>query len=341
MLYVTTRNNQDAFTAQRALRENRGPDGGFYLPLRMPKFPPEELETLMMKPFNQRVAEVLNLLFGTKLSGWDVDFSVGRYPVRLAELRHRIIIAENWHNPEWCYARMERCLSEHIGGSGVEVADWVRIGIRIAVLFGIWGELFRKGIITLEHKVDISIVSGDFSAPIGAWYAKDWGLPIGNIVCCCNENSEIWNLICHGYLRTNVVSVPTSTPLADITLPEDLERLIHGCGSVQEVEQYLEACRRGDVYSPDEQVWAKMKDELFISVVSDQRVKETIPSVYKTHNYLMSPYTSLAYAGLLDYRAKKRKSRHAIVLSDISPICNAGIVADALGVSEKEINNYF
>ena len=44
MLYVTTRNDQEVYTAQRALREGRGPDGGFYVPFRDPVFPEEDTQ---------------------------------------------------------------------------------------------------------------------------------------------------------------------------------------------------------------------------------------------------------------------------------------------------------
>ena len=60
MLYVTTRNNRDAYTAQRVLRENRGPDGGLYVPFREPVFSREEIDALKEKSFHQCVAEVLN-----------------------------------------------------------------------------------------------------------------------------------------------------------------------------------------------------------------------------------------------------------------------------------------
>ena len=68
MLYVTTRNNRDAYTAQRVLRENRGPDGGLYVPFREPVFSREEIDALKGKSFHQCVAEVLNRLFNTKLT---------------------------------------------------------------------------------------------------------------------------------------------------------------------------------------------------------------------------------------------------------------------------------
>ena len=94
MLYVTTRNNRDAYTAQRVLRENRGPDGGLYVPFREPVFSREEIDALKEKSFHQCVAEVLNRLFNTKLIRWDVEFCVGRYPVRLVNLPQRIIAGE-------------------------------------------------------------------------------------------------------------------------------------------------------------------------------------------------------------------------------------------------------
>ena len=59
MQYITTRNHQDAYTAQRALRESRGPDGGMYLPFHAPSYSAEEWKKLASMPFGQRVAEIL------------------------------------------------------------------------------------------------------------------------------------------------------------------------------------------------------------------------------------------------------------------------------------------
>ena len=47
MLYATTRNSSEAFTAQRVLTGKRGPDGGLFVPYRIPRFSREEiLETV-------------------------------------------------------------------------------------------------------------------------------------------------------------------------------------------------------------------------------------------------------------------------------------------------------
>ena len=333
MLYVTTRNNRDAFTAQRALLENRGPDGGLYLPFHMPHFSGEEIQNLLEKPFNGCVAEVLNVLFRTELTSWDVDFSVGRFPVRLQTLHHRILVGETWHNPDWSFDCLVSNLALRLGSELQTPGDWARIGVRIAVLFGIFGQLRQSGIAT----ADISVVSGDFSAPMSAWYARSWGLPIGNILCCCNENNSVWDLLCHGQLRTDTVSVPTMIPEADAAVPEDLERLIFACGGTSEVERYLEVCRSGGVYTASESLIKRLQKGLYVSVISTERVKQIIPSVFRTHEYLLDPAGALAYGGLMDYRAKTGQTRHAVILSEKSPMKSLKTVAECLGVSEQEV----
>lgn len=343
MLYVTTRNNRDAYTAQRSLCEKRGSDGGLYVPFREPRFSAAEIDALAGKSFNQCVAELLNILFNTRLTSWDVDFCAGRYPVRLVKINQRILMGECWHNPEWKFHRMVQSLAELMRSDKDADAlpgDWAEVGVRIAVLFGICGELMRSGIVSREKPFDVSVVSGDFSAPMSAWYARKWGLPIGNIVLCCNENNSMWDLLHQGQLRTDGVSVETATPEADIVVPDGLERLVYGCGGYLEVQRFLEVCRRGGTYYPNEGVLAALRKGMYVGVVSQRRMRTTIPSVYGTNSYLLSPCGSLAYAGLLDYRARTGESRYALVLSEKSPACDLNTVADALGISPEELKQH-
>lgn len=333
MLYVTTRSNRDAFTAQRVLRDNRAPDGGFYVPLRMSAFSPEEIESLREKTFGESVALVLNRLFNLQLSGWDIDFSIGRYPIRLVPLRQRILGAEIWHNPQWSYDWVVTNLVSSLRNTTTVPGNWMKIAVRIAVLFGIFGDLMRKGI----ESADVSVVSGDFSAVVSAWYARAWGLPIRNIICSCNENKSVWDLICQGQLRTDTLSIPTATPEADVVIPENLERLILDAGGYEEVTRYLRCCREGRSYFPGDSVLARLRSGLFVSVVSSSRIESTISGVYRTSQYLMSPYSALAYAGLLDYRAKTGQTCHALVLSEKSPLADIDVVARAMQMRADEL----
>ena len=333
MLYLTTRSSRDAYTAQRALRESRGPDGGMYLPFRGPSFAPEDWKKLSAMPFGQRVAEILNRLFQMRLTCWDVDVCIGRNPVNIESLGHRTLVAELWHNPGQSYDYLARELAEQLLNESSCQSGWLSIALRIAMLFGIYGQLPGDS----SDPVAISVISRDFAAPISAYYARAWGLPIGNIVCCCNENSGLWELLRHGQLRTDTASVPTILPEADVAVPENLERLVYEAGGTDEVERYLARCRRGGTYAPSETVLAKMNRGLSVSVVSSSRISQTISSVYRTHRYVLSPGSALSYAGLMDYRAKAGQARNALILAEKSPVLDSEIAAAALNISRQEL----
>lgn len=341
MLYVTTRNNTDVFTAQRVLSESRGDDGGMFLPFHMPSFSEEEIKEFTQLSFNQCAARILNLLFRKQLTAWDLDFEIGRYPVRIHSLGQKMLIGECWHNPQWNMRRTTlRIIKLLNDGKDCASGDWTEIAAGIAVLFGMYSELVRNGHIEAGEKIDFSCVGGELTNCMCAWYARQWGLPIGNIIVCCNENSEIWNLICHGQLRTDTLAVSTLTPDADVAIPRGLERLIFACGGQSEVCRYLESCRRGEIYAPSDMVLTKIREGLFISVVSSQRIQNTVPAAYATHRYLMSPYTALSYAGLLDYRAKKGTLRSTIILAERSPLYDDVLTASALGVEPDTLKKY-
>ena len=333
MLYVTTRSNQEVYTPQRVLRENRGPDGGMFLPFHMPTLSAEEREALLTLPVNDCVCRVLNLLFRLNLTALDVDFAVGRHPIRLHTLPHRIFIGELWHNPSWDYAGLERSLREKLSADPENIGGWVKIAVRIAGLFGLFALLKEAGV----DQADVSVVSGDFSAPISALYARELGLPVRNVICSCNENHSLWDLICHGQMRTSSISTPTMIPEADVAVPEELERLIALRGGTRDVEDFLECCRQGKMYVPSDSLLGRMKEGLYVSVVSSVRLETTIPSVYRSHGYLMSAHTALAYGGLLDYRAQTGNTAAALVLSDNGPGKDARNVCRCLGILEEEL----
>lgn len=343
MLYVTTRSKRDAYTPQRILSQKESADGGLYIPLHDPHFSYGEIIALAKKPFSECVAEVLNLQFNTKLTAWDVDLAVGRYPVRMKQLNQRIVMGELWHNTQWTFYGMVNQLAGCIGAdqNADDLCDWASIGVRIAVLFGIYGELNRAGVAGWEQPIDVSVVSGDFSAVMSAWYARKWGLPIGSIVCCCNENGDLWNLFAHGQLRMDSSVKKTVLPDADVTIPDGLERLIHAVGGVNILNIYHQCRNRGVTFYAEDSFLQQLRQDTYVAVVSEPRILETIPKVYTTSGYILSAYDALAFAGLLDYRSRTASSRYALILSDRSPLCDASVVSGALNTTQKELKAYF
>lgn len=342
MLYVTTRGKTDVYTAYRTLGQNRGEDGGFFVPFQMPHLEREQIEELKEKTFGQTVADILNLFFKARLDGWDVDFCIGRYPTKLVAMSHRIIFAEVWHNPDLDFSRLVRNLTSRIRSTEDTVGaptNWAWIAVRIAVLFGIFGELMRFNAVDAEHPVDIAVPSGDFSAPMAVWYARSMGLPISNIICGCNDNGGIWDLLHHGEIHTDAVAEKTLTPAGDYAVPADLERLIYGTLGQEETGRFLEACAAGQTYYPPEPLFEEFRRGLYAGVVSNDRMESIIRSFYNTNTYMMDPYSALAYCSLQDYRTRYSETRTALVLCEKSPVHAAPIVARSLGISLEELSD--
>ena len=337
MLYVTTRNNRETYPISCVLTENRSPDGGFYIPASMPEFSKSEILSLGKKPYNTCVAEILNLFFDSNLSGYDLDFFIGRSSARLISLPHRIWIGESWHNLEGDFRRTELALYRKISGNPDGLpADWFRIALRIGVLFGYFGKLMRRNAVSWDCPLDLAVFSGDFTLPMAAYYARTMGLPIANIILCCNDNNNPWELLHHGQMRTNISVIVTDTPEGDYAIPTDMERFVQACGGSKEVTRYVSCVEEGRMYIPGDWVLEKMRTGVHASVVGADRVYNAVPNVYSTHGQLLDAYTALGYSGLMDYRAVAGESGHALVLSERGPGSDPRFFREAMGISQQE-----
>lgn len=326
MLYVTTRNQRDTYTPQQVLTRDRGSDGGLFLPQQWPEL---SLEALWKLPFTGRIARVLDILLDADISQWDVDFCVGRHPIVALDLPQKMTLLQCWHNQGREFAYLIRALASRLRRDGRAVAtDWMELAARLAVL----GAVFADDPGTVR---DIAVTAGALYGPVSAWYARQLGFPVGNIILCTNENGQIWELFHRGQLRTDAVSVATRTPLGDVALPGGLEWLIWAAGGTREVENYLDTVRRGGVYAPEEELLHAMGRGCFVSVVSQQRMGAELRGLY-ARDILLSPYDALCHGGVLDYRARTGENRPCLLLSARSPFLDREAVEEALGATLPE-----
>lgn len=336
MLYLTTRNRHDAYTVARVTHGERGADGGLYLPYRMPVFSAQEVAQLKEKSFGACVADVLNTFFSCRLTDREVDYLIGKNAVKFAEPGHRVVAAESWHNEGWDYGWLQQRLAERICPD-VPPTGWTRIGVRIAVLTGIFGQLMRMGITDGCSSVDIAVPAGDFEIPMSCWYARQMGLPVGYILCGCNENAAAWDLMHLGNLRTDAITVKTTTPEADCAVPEHLERLICAVLGPEEALHYSEVCRRGGNYQLVGPQLEALRTGMFAAVISKDRLNTLVHSFYRTCGYILGPYTALGYGAMLDYRGKTGENRPCLLLAEKCPSQDATVVCSAMDLTLRQL----
>lgn len=316
MLYLTTRNASDTYTSYRAIHSQQGMDGGLFLPFR---FPSVDMEQLKDKSFGSIVSEILGLFFYDKITFWDVEFCMGKRPVKIVELPQNISVVQLWNRETGDIAQLEQAIYAKLAGEQVDaVPSWPQIAIRIAFLFATFAELQKSG----QPAPDVAIPEGECRTLMAVRYAKAMGLPVGQILCGCPENSPLWELMHLG----------STKPVQD-TFPAELERLITACFGAGEAEKLHTAVTQKSAYTLPAWGADALREGISCAVISQGRINSAISGIYRSNGFVAGPFTAMSYCALQDHRAKTGGNRPTLILAGKSPLCHSAIVADALQVS--------
>ena len=304
MLYVTTRDDLTTYTSEQAIGERRAPDGGFYIPYKIPKLSYEELRFLRSMSPCDRVRSIARRFIRLPDKLLDAYTELGH----LCPMGDRVTLCEIF--PKGCGSFREYVsqLAERLCFSDHTSPLWLAISIRIGAVASAVVEMMVES----EH-LDIVMLSGDLFGPMTAYLAREMGLPIGDILCCCNENGFFWELLHHGMSRTDQLAVRSAIPEADTAVPEGLECLIALCCGREEVVRYLEAVRSGRPYVPGEEPLACLRSAFRATVVTDHGM---IRGAHRSRIVPVKADTALVLAGLLDHWALNGPRRHALVIAE-------------------------
>jgi len=337
MLYESTRSNRDAFTWPQVLRQDRAKDSGFYVPFRFPNFSEEELNALEARSFGENVSYVLGLFFPVKLDSREVEFTIGRNPLKLSSLTQRITVAELWRNFENNFDYIKHILFRKLTGdeSARPVTEWCNIAIEIAGLFAIYGEMLRQQILAPGQLFDISLSTQVFSYCMTAIYAKQMGLPVATVILCCEEGNPLWDLVNMGEFSARGVAKMSAE--AQGNLLTGTERLLHRTLGSLQVQKYLSCMNTLETYIVDKSSVDMWKKWLFASVISGKRLGSVIHVVYRNNRYIVDPITAAAVSGLHDYRANTGEHRPALLLSTATPATYTAEIQDALQIPADKI----
>lgn len=339
MLYITTRNKTDSYTAYRALHEGITPDGGYFLPIRFPAFTKEQIASLKDKSFCETVADILNVFFSTRLTGWDIEFAVGRKPISFANIGRKLMVVELWRNTENSYSVCSNRIYSLLCGEKTSIkkaCGWASIAIRVAFVFAIYGSLLNSDVTS----VDVAASGGDLESVVSLWYARKMGLPIGKIICGSNENCTVWDLFYKGQIDTAAAVVATDTPDMDQTIPACLECLIYSSLGPAENLRYLDAVAKNGIYQVRPTELSLLNNGMFCAVVGQGRGRDVIKSVHSTNQYLLDPYSAISYGALQDYRAKSGENRMTLLFTEEKPACYSSVISQATGLSAEQISKF-
>lgn len=340
MLYVTTRGKVDVYTPARTLNLEKGTDGGLFVTFRMPVLEPREIEAMLEDKPSQVIANVINLFLSSNLTDWDVELAFGRQFVQFHNLGHKLKCAELWRNAEGRLSAGIDMIGNRVYPDGDMIGrptNWVQVAVRIALIFGLFVQLRHEGELDKGDAFHIAFASGDFVAPMAAWYAREMGLPVGSIIIGCNENSAPWDLLHRGEVDTGAKLVYTDTPDSDYVIPPDMERLISGTCGMEEAMNFCWSIAEKQIYAPGDEIVAAIREGMYASVISGVRVTTMLPGLYRSQNYILDPNGCLAYGAVSDFRARAGGSGLTVIFSESSPLTACETVCNAMRIRPEEL----
>ena len=334
MLYSTTANSNITFDPSVPLVQNFTENGEIYVPQAFPILHQDAISSLCNKTFGQNVADIINLFFDSELTGWDVDFSIGRNTTRYATLNGKLLIVESWHTPddhlEYITNRLYTTLCKE--DAAKSPTEWFRICIRIALLCAMFGELLRQDALQLSRTVDLALPGDDLVMFLAAFYAKKMGLPIDSLIVTGTQNKAFWNLIHRGDIYLSARS-------ADIAVC--VERLIHATLGSVAAHKFRQVFRQGQVFRIEEDLLSNLNSGIFCIITGSERAKQTINSVYRANQYILDPDAAICIGGLQDHRARRGKQKLTVIISEQSPRLHLDYISSATGLSADKLAALF
>lgn len=253
--------------------------------------------------FGEAAAFTMNLFFGTQLTGWDVDFAIGRQVMDAVAIGHRVTVAESWHNPAGSHAYMVQRLYALVVGEkfpATKPNTWFYACVDIALLLGAYGKLSRRDIL----RFDVAVETGDLQMLLAIRYVQKMGLPVEKIILGCFDGDGLWELFSYGDYATGRKDRPAC-----------LESLLWLDFGYDITKRYLDTAGKRGIFKVSDSHFDELRSGIYVAVVGDSRTVDVAASTQRTLQYRMDPYAARGFGALQDYRAKYGENRNTLLFS--------------------------
>ena len=145
--------------------------------------------------------------------------------------------------------------------------------------------------------INVAIPSGNFGNAYSAWFGREHGLPINEILCSTNVNDVLRRFIDGGVLEP-LVTQPSVAPSMDIQIPSSLERLIFDVSS--EAKSFYDQLQTNSKAQLDEKSIDGLKNVFSSVSFSDVMITNLITSLHHEFAIIFDPHSVTSVQMALD-----------------------------------------
>lgn len=216
--------------------------------------------------------------------------------------------------------------------SSANSINWGRVLPQIVYYISAYCDLLRDERLTPGQAVNICVPTGNFGNILAAYYAREMGLPIEQLICASNNNNVLTDFLRSGVYDRNRTFYNTMSPSMDILISSNLERLLYSItGDPAEVKRYMARLNEVGRYQVSDKVRDNLQKRFKGYFCDDRETQRVIREMYGKHGYLIDTHTAVAFSALEQYRKETGDETPAIVASTASPFKFCSSVLEALG----------
>jgi threonine synthase len=180
--------------------------------------------------------------------------------------------------------------------SSANSINWGRLLPQVVYYVSAYADMVRAGTMSAGEPIDVCVPTGNFGNILGAYYAKQIGVPIGRLVCASNENNVLADFIETGvYDIAGRDFVTTPSPSMDILVSSNLERLLSELTSPLAVREWMASLAETGRFEVDGATRDKISKLLVGGFVSNDESLAVIREVWEREGYLLDPHTAVAW----------------------------------------------
>jgi threonine synthase len=159
-----------------------------------------------------------------------------------------------------------------------------------------YADMVAAGGVKSGDPMDICVPTGNFGNILGAYYAREMGVPIGRLICASNENNVLADFIATGvYDISEREFVTTPSPSMDILISSNLERLLYHLAGPESVRGWMAELTDARRFQVDPQTFRSIRALFVGEYVTNDESLDTIRRVHDETGYLLDPHTAVAW----------------------------------------------
>lgn len=235
------------------------------------------------------------------------------------------------------FAQMDPAELNHKMISSANSINWGRLLPQIVYYVWTYLSVVEQGKIEAGSPLNIVVPTGNFGNILAAYYAKQMGIPLGNLICASNKNNVLSDFFQTGVYESNRPFYLTMAPSMDILISSNFERFIYemsGRDAAKVVGWFKDLAQSGS-FKVDPQTLQRCREQMVAGWADEKQILAIIAKYFQEHHYVLDPHTAVAAKVYEDYVNKTGDPTYSVIVSTASPFKFAGSVLAGIGNHEQ------